>query len=105
MQFENSHQNQKNWVSTSNIEPLCSDAAARLRGRPASAQVTSDPAPRKLCSSALNGPTYATYTTDTCTPPQLLHLFYDSKAQIFKGRLAQVGAGAITAAEVEVSEL
>ena len=27
--------------------------------------------------SALNGPTYATYTTDTCTPPQLLHLFYD----------------------------
>ena len=67
----------KNCVSTSNIEPLCSDAAARLRGRPASAQVTSDPAPRKLCSSALNGPTYATYTTDTCTPPQLLHLFYD----------------------------
>ena len=55
--------------------------------------------------SALNGPTYATYTTDTCTPPQLLHLFYDSKAQIFKGRLAQVGAGAITAAEVEGSEL
>ena len=38
-------------------------------------------------------------------PPQLLHLFYDSKAQIFKGRLAQVGAGAITAAEVEESEL
>ena len=55
--------------------------------------------------SALNGPTYATYTTDTCTPPQLLHLFYDWKAQIFKGRLAQVGAGAITAAEVEMSEL
>ena len=69
----------------SDIEPSGSGAVARLRGRPPpppplppSAQVTgSDPGTDRESSPALNGPTYATYTTNTCSPPQLLHLFYD----------------------------
>ena len=86
----------RNSVLVADREPSRSGAVARLRGRPPppppppSAQVTgSDPGTDRESSSALNGPTYATYTTNTCTnPPQLLHLFYDSKAQIFKGWLS-----------------
>ena len=74
----------QNSVLVADREPSRSGAVARLRGRPPppppppSAQVTgSDPGTDRESSPALNGPTYATYTTDTCTPPQLLHLFYD----------------------------
>ena len=82
----------QNSVLVADREPSRSGAVARLRGRPPppppSLRSGNRVRPRtdRESSSALNGPTYATYTTNTCTnPPQLLHLFYDSKAQIFKG--------------------
>ena len=66
----------------SNTEPSGSGAVARLRGRPPPPPSLRSgnrvrPGAHRESSSALNGPTYATYTTNTCTPPQLLHLFYD----------------------------
>ena len=63
----------QNSVLVADREPSRSGAVARLRGRPPpppppSAQVTgSDPGTDRESSPALNGPTYATYTTNTCT--------------------------------------
>ena len=75
----------------SDTEPSVSGALARLRGRPPppppSAQVTagSDPAPTEKAPLLSMAPLMLLTPPTRAPPPQLLHLFYDSKAQIFKG--------------------